>query len=278
MVLDLPQRVPGLAGKTSLYAEVRLPRPSQYPSNRNSWRAHWYLLWAKANEHTYRSNCSFGQTKNNPPNVPCVTHLPKKSTECNFKYENKKQMWQEKWEIGFCSSHIQQIEYTCIHALCNCFTWLTCNQNSLSAHHRYTVFNILYRKYIQEIYSDSSDFNPSLKETPALLNQWDTLHGFWQSHYSLFPAVHANTSLITFILRCLCSRKHNTWYSMFIHHSECPTAFSMALLVGLFLFPYRISATPVTLWGPWGASSSVSVSGWSCHSTELYQHTPRLLI
>lgn len=52
MVLDLPQRVPGLAGKTSLCREVRLSCSSLYLSNRTSCRAHWYSLWAKANEHT----------------------------------------------------------------------------------------------------------------------------------------------------------------------------------------------------------------------------------
>lgn len=52
MVLDLPQRVPGLAGKTSLCREVRLLCSSLYLSNGTSCRAHWYSLWAKANEHT----------------------------------------------------------------------------------------------------------------------------------------------------------------------------------------------------------------------------------
>ena len=62
-----------------------------------------------------------------------------------------------------------------------------------------------------------------------------------------------------------------TQYLVFCVHSPLkinPISFSVALLVGTCPLPDRISATPVTYWGPQGASFNIKVSGWCCHSTK----------
>lgn len=66
--------------------------------------------------------------------------------------------------LGFCSSHIQQAKYLCPHTLL--LLYLTDMQPEIPFSR-----SQIYSLYHKEIYSDRSDFNPSLKGTPALLNQ-----------------------------------------------------------------------------------------------------------
>lgn len=192
MVLDLPHRVPGLAGKISLYAEVRLPCPSQYLSTRlagghtnTCCEQKQINTLTDQTAHLVKGRIIHQQLPvwptylKNPLNAISIMRIRNK---CDRRM----------WEIGFCSSHIQQTEYTCTHTLL--LLYLTDMQPKIPFS-RAEIYCLDQKKK----YSASSDFNPSLKETPTFLNQWDTLHGFRQSHCSLFPAVHANTGLITFI-------------------------------------------------------------------------------
>lgn len=148
MVLDLPQRVPGLAGKTSLYAEVRLPCPSQYLSNRLAG-GHTDTCCEQKQMNTLTDQTThLVKGRIIHQQFPVWPTYLKKSIECNFKYGNKKQM-RQKWEIQ--NPRILQLPhstnwvYLHTHFVTAFFTWLTCNQKSLSAEHRYIVFN--KRKY-----------------------------------------------------------------------------------------------------------------------------------
>ena len=136
--------------------------------------------------------------------------------------------------------------HACI--LGNCLKQLTRSQQSVSADHRYSLNH-------NEILSDGSSFSLSLRETPALQSQWDALHGFQQSptapHFQLHMEAQACSllssdvcALVNIILGILCSFTTQT----------DPISFHVALFVGTWPFPDRISATSVTKRDPRGAS------------------------